>query len=355
MRTMEFARSRAREYRELIGMEPAGLLDRVVRHLTDVAKLDLVPMSPSQLGGSSGEIDTAAGVLKYDETLSEPEKLLLFAHELGHLVLHKRLSDPSHPIDPVLASAYGEVGPAAIARYSPRTYEEAQASAFALEFVCPSEAIWEAWNADPQSTIASLAGRFRCSTDTARVQLAHALHSATLGTGRSIPRDAAIPFSDAQLAAARSTGRPSIVDAGPGTGKTATSIRRVRFILEEQHADPSQILALTFSNEAAQELAERIASAFGDDAADAMTIRTFHGFGMEFLHSHGHHVGYSEDFRLLDEDGEAELVSLLLGRVPCDRLITLRAPMETAVRAVEHINYCKHRLINPGALDEALS
>jgi superfamily I DNA/RNA helicase len=354
MRTMEFARARAREYRELIGKDAAGLLDRLARYLIDIAKVDLVAMNATQLAGSSGEIDAASGVLKYDDALSDPEKLLLFAHELGHLALHKRLTDPSRPIDPVMASAYGEVGPAAIARYSPRTYEEAQASAFALEFVCPSLPLWEAWNNDKAATTATLAERFNCSTNIVRVQLAHALHSIALGGPRSVMR-AAIPFNGRQLEAARSLGRPTIVDAGPGTGKTATVIRRIQFVLEEQGARPEHILALTFSNEAAQELTERVAAAFDPETADAMTIRTFHGFGMEFLHSHGHRVGYTEDFSLLDEDAQAELVNSILGRVQCDHLITLRAPFDTATRAIEFINYCKHRLIDADALEKALS
>ena len=45
-----------------------------------------------------------------------------------------------------------------------------------------------------------------------------------------------------------------MVDAGPGTGKTATLVHRVRYLLTELGVDPSQILLLTFSNEAAQEL-----------------------------------------------------------------------------------------------------
>lgn len=355
MRTMEHARTKARKLRQTLGSDLTGreLCESVKTYLTESRRIDLVAMSPEQMNGSKGEIDTEAGVLKYDGTQTLAELLFLLAHELGHLELHKRLGDPNVRHDPVLASAYGDAGPAAVARYSPRTYEESQASAFALEFICPSTDLWNAWKADDDATLEKLASQFGCRVDVVRVQLAHALHLKALGGDKPPAVSRNIKFTPAQREAARYIGGPAILDAGPGTGKTATVIERIRFLIEEKRADASQILALTFSNEAAQELADRVATAFGGEAADTMAIRTFHGFGMEFLHAHGHLAGYTEDFRLLDEDAQAELISSILGRVPCDKLILLRDPFQTATRAMEHINYCKHRLITPDMLDEA--
>lgn len=350
MRTMDHARAKAREVRALLGGQPAGLRERVTRHMLDEYRIELVPMSPDQLNESRGQLDTESGILKYDRTLAEPELLLLLAHELGHLVLHKRLSDSNVGADPVLASAYGDAGPGAVARYSPRTYEEAQASAFALELVCPAEEVWHAWREEDSATFETLAGMFRCTSNVVRVQLSHALHGVALGGPKPPPAVRAIPFTERQRYAARVIGRPVIVDAGPGTGKTATVVERLRFLIQEHGANAAQILALTFSNEAAQEMGERVAAAFGADVADAMTIRTFHGFGMEFLHAHGHLSGHTEDFRLLDEDAQVELVNALLGQVPCEKLFRPSDPAATAQRLVEHINYCKHRLITTEVL-----
>jgi superfamily I DNA/RNA helicase len=353
---MERARAEARDSREKMGSDVVGdaLLERLKEYLTE-CEISLVAMSPEQMNGSKGEIDTEAGVLKYDRTQSTAELLLLFAHELGHLKLHKRLGDPTASYDPVLASAYGDAGPAAVARYSPRTYEESQAVAFSLEFICPSTALWNAWKADDQATLQTLASQFGCGIDIVRVQLSHALHVEALGEKKHHALLDEIEFTPAQVGAARHTAGPAIVDAGPGTGKTATVIERIRILVEDLGAEASQILALTFSNEAAQEMTDRVAATFGDEAADTMTIRTFHGFGMEFLHLHGHLAGYNEDFRLLDEDAQAELISSILGRVDTDRLILLRDPFETATRAMEHVNYCKHRLITPDMLDRAVA
>ena len=135
--------------------------------------------------------------------------------------------------------------------------------------------------------------------------------------GQPPPRIAKITFNDEQVKAARHLGGPALVDAGPGTGKTATVIRRLEFVLEEQEAAPDRVLVLTFSNEAVQELYQRIEARFGVESAGRMTISTFHGFGMEMLRWHREHVGLPESFSLLDEDGQVELILGLLGRVPC--------------------------------------
>src|SRR5437660_1078692 len=127
MRSFEYARAKGREARDAIGASPIDLLARLEEHLQSSYKVSLVPMRGAQMNGSRAEIDGDAMVLKYDASVADEELLMLFAHELGHLVLHQRLRDPDARPDPLLASAYGDSGPSAIARYSPRTYEETQA------------------------------------------------------------------------------------------------------------------------------------------------------------------------------------------------------------------------------------
>jgi DNA helicase-2/ATP-dependent DNA helicase PcrA len=346
-----------REYRALLdGARTEGLSERIAAHMATTWKIEAVPVSPAQMDGSAGEVKPGSGILKYDRTLSPSDALALFAHELGHLALHKRLTDPSAPRDPVLGSAYADAGPGAVARYSPRAMEEAQATAFATEFLCPSEELFLAWRANRMSNSTSLAADFGAPIRTVQAQLAHALHEFALGASTApitTPRE--ITLTPNQHEAASFIGRPALVDAGPGTGKTATLIGRIQILLEAHGARSEQMLVLTFSNEAAQELHERVRLAFGAAAADEMTIATFHGFGMSFLHHHGHHVGYETDFAVMDEDAQAELVSSTLGRAPCLRLIVLRDPRETVEAIVQHINFCKHRLLGVEQLAQALN
>ena len=72
-----------------------------------------------------------------------------------------------------------------------------------------------------------------------------------------------------------------LVAAGPGTGKTQTLTSRIAFLLANG-AQPKRILALTFSNRAAEEMRERIAK-LNEQAAAQIHVMTFHAFGLDIL------------------------------------------------------------------------
>lgn len=354
MRSTQLARAAGRVERDKLGAltTAVDVLQRLIGRL-DELKIDVIAVTKEQMEGSRAEVDAESGVIKYDETLSIFDLLAVLSHELGHLILHGRLTDPEASPDPVLASAYGDAGPAAIARYSPRVREEAEANAFSLEFTCPSEVVFSMWHAEPALTIDALAARFSVMPTIVRVQLANALHDSAIGAGPGVERTSkskGVTLTEEQRLAARSTGHPVLVDAGAGTGKTATLIGRIEFLLEEKAVAAEQILVVTFSNEAAAEVIERISDRFGMDRVKGITISTFHGLGMEFLNLHGGLLGFREDPRLLDEDAQVELIYELLGSVPCPELLLLRDPRETAAKVADHINHCKHQLIAPDAL-----
>jgi superfamily I DNA/RNA helicase len=343
---MQQARERAREERARIGDSAEGLLERLVLHLESAYSVSLVAMTPAQMQGSDAEVD-GDRILRFRETLTEPERLMHFAHELGHLVLHKRLVDRDIVIDEIVASAYGDAGPGAIARYSPRVREEAEAKAFAHEFLCPAALALDRWRAGTgDTTISSLAADFHVDGRTATIQLANALYDLATSSNRPKQFDrGVVVYTDEQVRAARHLGSAALVDAGPGTGKTATLLRRLEFALDEHQASPGQVLALTFSNEAARELHDRIEARFGTDSARQMTISTFHGFGMEMLRWHRHRLDLPDNFTLLDEDGQTELILELLGRVQCDTLDPIHDPNAVAIQLVRHIDHLKHRRI----------
>lgn len=367
MRSLARARTEARAARAAIDaviledgasetLEPGTiLLAKLVKYLEEILEVTLVPLSKDVMQGDSAALNSD-GFLKYFEGLNATEQLEKFAHELGHKLMHRRLSDPTVPMDPLFASIYGEAGAIALTRYSKRMREEAEANAFAQEFLCPSDVVFAAWQQNQAATTESLAAERGVTEQIVRVQLANALHELAVGR-KEAPTKRAVTYSEEQQRAAQHTGSPALVDAGPGTGKTATLIRRLEYLMAHG-ADPSQMLVLTFSNEAALELQERIAERFGDKVADAMTISTFHGFGMEMLHVHGGSAdgpkGYEPGFGLMDDDGQAELITELIGRVPCPNLKPMSDPATTALAVVEHINHCKHRLRSVDSLDAAI-
>jgi len=114
------------------------------------------------------------------------------------------------------------------------------------------------------------------------------------------------PLNEEQAAAASHRGAPFILEAGPGTGKTQTLVGRVVSLIDSG-VDPREILVLTFSNKAAGEMSDRIATV-RPEAAAAMWIGTFHAFGLDFVKTHHAALGFEREPRLMDR---SEAISLL--------------------------------------------
>ena len=90
------------------------------------------------------------------------------------------------------------------------------------------------WREDEGMTIAMLAKAFEVDAGVARIQLANALHDVATGAERVQDggvRPPEVRFTDEQTDAARHTGSPALVDAGAGTGKTSTLVRRIELRL----------------------------------------------------------------------------------------------------------------------------
>ncbi|MDQ1358056.1 MAG: ATP-dependent helicase UvrD/PcrA, partial [Acidimicrobiaceae bacterium] len=77
-----------------------------------------------------------------------------------------------------------------------------------------------------------------------------------------------------QLAAVTHPGGPLLVVAGAGSGKTRVLTRRIAWLVKEQHVSPFEILAITFTNKAADEMKHRVASLVGP-VAERMWVSTF--------------------------------------------------------------------------------
>jgi DNA helicase-2/ATP-dependent DNA helicase PcrA len=98
-----------------------------------------------------------------------------------------------------------------------------------------------------------------------------------------------------QRAAARLSGSPVRVVAGSGTGKTAVIAERYR-LLVESGAAPAQILVMTFTERAANEMRQRIDQTIG---ASAPAVGTFHSVALGWLREDGRAVGVPAGFRIL--------------------------------------------------------
>lgn len=350
MNRLQEIRRRAREERERF--RGKSLLQDLCDWISKTHGIDVVAADgKSFLEGSRGELVLDEGCLYYDRTLEKtPEELLeVIAHEFGHLILHHEyFGDRS--ADLIRGSAFLETGSAALSRYSPRSQEEAEASAFAAEFICPARELFETWRTKPAITLEDLAEQYKATESVLQIQLAQGLYQFV---NPELPNEAPTKEETAtreQENAATALGKPVLVDAGPGTGKTKTLVHRVVHLITNKSVDPQGILVLTFSNEAATELRERIERAVGSDVASKILISTFHGFGVILLNVLGHHLGLPADFTIIDEARQEELLSDILAETLCEPLLNLKDPEETAANLVREINYLKDRMVGPAQL-----
>ncbi len=358
MRSLKRARSRARACRDMVGSSRERLLERVEKFLFDVHGIEMIPVKSDFLKGGRAEVVPAEGCLYYDERFDRDpaEKLMVILHELGHLELHPRLRRLCTAGDPLTGSMYLNDGGPAMARYNSRSREEAEANAFATEFFCPSEEVFERWRKEANENSTTLAESLGAPVYVVQAQLAEALYRLTLGGDtEETSNHPEFDCDPVQEDAARFTSAPLLVNAGPGTGKTATLVRRIEYLITELHAAPESILVLTFSTDAAEELTERIERRLGSSIASEITISTFHGFGVSFLLHHGQFRDVDANAYILDEAGQAELVTSILGAVRCERILNIKRPQETVEEIVRHIGYLKDRLRLPDKLDNELT
>ncbi len=116
-------------------------------------------------------------------------------------------------------------------------------------------------------------------------------------------------LNDSQYKAVTSTEGPVLVIAGAGSGKTRTLVYRVAYLLEKGIA-PENILLLTFTRKASQEMLWR-AGRLLNDTCNGVIGGTFHGVANMLLRRYGHHLGFPSSFSIIDR-GDAEGIANLL-------------------------------------------
>lgn len=131
------------------------------------------------------------------------------------------------------------------------------------------------------------------------------------------------PALEAERRAIEAPLGPVLVVAGPGAGKTRCLIERIRYLVRCQGFAPRHLCAVTFTNRAAEELAERLRDALGAEAEE-VTRGTLHGLCVEVLRAHGTAVGLASGFGIADEAyQEAVLRRLGVWRKRRKALLTL--------------------------------
>ena len=118
------------------------------------------------------------------------------------------------------------------------------------------------------------------------------------------------PLNNEQRQAVLHTGKPLLILAGAGSGKTRVITTKIAWLIKEKGMSPQSILAVTFTNKAAREMAER-ARQIDERAGEAM-LRTFHSFGAWFLRRNGSLAGLNSSFVIYDDNDVVSLLSSIM-------------------------------------------
>ena len=111
-------------------------------------------------------------------------------------------------------------------------------------------------------------------------------------------------LNQAQQAAVALPNKHALILAGAGTGKTKTLVARIAAMLEDGVARPDQILAVTFTNKSAREMASRVAAAVGEEFSAALQIGTFHGAAYRWIRHDWEGFGFRKNAVVLDADDQ---------------------------------------------------
>jgi DNA helicase-2/ATP-dependent DNA helicase PcrA len=133
---------------------------------------------------------------------------------------------------------------------------------------------------------------------------------------------------------------PSLVIAGAGSGKTRVLTYKIAYLME-QGMQPWNILALTFTNKAAREMRERIATLVSPEKAALLWMGTFHSIFARILRIEGNRLGYDDNYTIYDTADSLSLIRLVLKEMNLDDKVY----KPNAVQS--RISMAKNRLILP--------
>jgi DNA helicase-2/ATP-dependent DNA helicase PcrA len=136
---------------------------------------------------------------------------------------------------------------------------------------------------------------------------------------------------------------PLLILAGAGSGKTRVIAYRVAYLVGSGLADASEVLAVTFTNKAAEEMRERVGALLGN-AFTGMWISTFHALCARLLRREAPHIGLSRDFVIYDSSDQLAAVKQILREQQVDD--SFLAPRA----ALSRISHAKNRMESPATM-----
>lgn len=147
-------------------------------------------------------------------------------------------------------------------------------------------------------------------------------------------------MNDMQKSAVMNTEGPLLILAGAGSGKTTVLVSRIAYIVENGLAKPWQILAITFTNKAANELKSRLSLYLGEEDATDVYAGTFHSICAKILRRFGDRIGFSSHFTIYDTDDSKRIMK------ECQRLLGIDDKMMPHKNILSAISHAKDNLVS---------
>lgn len=147
-------------------------------------------------------------------------------------------------------------------------------------------------------------------------------------------------LNDSQRAAVEYCDGPSLVIAGAGSGKTRVLTYKIAYLLS-RGMKPWNILALTFTNKAANEMKQRIGALVGDDVAKYLYMGTFHSIFSRILRVEAERLGYANNFTIYDESDSRSLIKTIIKEMQLDDKVYKPASVHS------RISMAKNNLLFP--------
>lgn len=152
-------------------------------------------------------------------------------------------------------------------------------------------------------------------------------------------------LNPAQREAVEHRGTPLMVLAGAGSGKTRVLTHRVAHLIATGDAEPRNVLAVTFTNKAAKEMKERIWALVGSSQRE-LWVGTFHSTCARILRGHGHLMGFSGNFSILDEADQLSLAK------ECCKELNLDIQRFPPSLFLNNVSNAKQNFIDPQQYEE---
>src|SRR5437016_11506291 len=139
---------------------------------------------------------------------------------------------------------------------------------------------------------------------------------------------------------------PLLILAGAGSGKTRVITSRIAYLVGDGHAEPHEVLAVTFTNKAAEEMRARVEALLGSECS-GMWMSTFHSLCARLLRREAPAIGLSRDFVIYDSSDQLSVVKRAIKELHIDdNFVQPRA-------ALARISHAKNRMEDPGEVAKA--